>query len=96
MIGRVPAPSPTAGASVSASPTAGAPASPHAGASALESPLADAVASAFGAAGPLARADAHHVERDVQVRMALAVAEAIEQRSALVVEAGTGVGKTYA
>jgi ATP-dependent DNA helicase DinG len=60
------------------------------------SPLADAVASAFGAAGPLARADPHHVEREVQVRMALAVADAIEQRSALVVEAGTGVGKTYA
>jgi ATP-dependent DNA helicase DinG len=60
------------------------------------SPLADAVASAFGAAGSLARADANHVERDVQLRMALAVADAIEQRSALVVEAGTGVGKTYA
>jgi len=54
------------------------------------------VASAFGAAGPLARADAHYVERDVQVRMARAVAAAIDGRDSLVVEAGTGVGKTYA
>ena len=60
------------------------------------SPLQDAVAAAFAAGGPLARVDAHHVEREVQLRMALAVAEAIEQRSALVVEAGTGVGKTFA
>jgi ATP-dependent DNA helicase DinG len=59
-------------------------------------PLQDAVASAFAAGGALAQADSQHVERDVQVRMALAVAQAIEQRSALVVEAGTGVGKTFA
>ena len=59
-------------------------------------PLQDAVASAFAAGGALARADAKHVEREVQVRMAVAVAEAIEQRTALVVEAGTGVGKTFA
>ena len=59
-------------------------------------PLQDAVASAFATDGALARADAHHVAREVQVRMALAVAEAIEQRTALVVEAGTGVGKTFA
>ena len=59
-------------------------------------PLEDAVAAAFAAAGPLARADAHYVERDVQVRMARAVASAVEGRETLVVEAGTGVGKTYA
>ncbi len=58
--------------------------------------LQDAVASAFAAGGALAQADPNHVERDVQVRMAVAVAAAIEERSALVVEAGTGVGKTYA
>ena len=47
--------------------------------------------------GALARADdALPVEREVQLRMALAVAEAIEERGALVVEAGTGVGKTFA
>ncbi len=59
-------------------------------------PLQEAVASAFATDGALARADAHHVEREVQLRMAQAVAEAIEQRIALVVEAGTGVGKTFA
>jgi ATP-dependent DNA helicase DinG len=58
--------------------------------------LEEAVACAFGAAGPLARADTGYVERDVQVRMARAVAAAIEARGTLVVEAGTGVGKTYA
>src|SRR3954470_7266878 len=58
--------------------------------------LPDAVESAFRADGALARADPHYVERDEQVRMAVAVAETIEARGALVVEAGTGVGKTYA
>jgi ATP-dependent DNA helicase DinG len=57
--------------------------------------LPDAVAAAFRADGALAQTDPHYVERDVQVRMAVAVAETIESRSALVVEAGTGVGKTY-
>ena len=58
--------------------------------------LPDAVADAFRANGALARADPHYIERDEQLQMAAAVAEAIESRSALVVEAGTGVGKTYA
>ena len=58
--------------------------------------LEEAVTGAFGRSGALARADACHVERDVQLRMALGVAQAIEERSALVVEAGTGVGKTFA
>jgi ATP-dependent DNA helicase DinG len=60
------------------------------------SPLQEAVAAAFGAAGSLSQADAHYSQREVQVRMALAVAEAIEGRSVLVAEAGTGVGKTFA
>ena len=51
---------------------------------------------AFGRGGPLARADAGYVERDVQQQFARAVARAIETREALVVEAGTGVGKTFA
>ena len=46
--------------------------------------------------GALARADPHYVEREAQLRMALGVAEAIETRAALVAEAGTGVGKTFA
>jgi len=58
--------------------------------------LPDAVESAFRADGALAQADPHYVERDEQVRMAIAVAETIEARGALVVEAGTGVGKTFA
>ena len=58
--------------------------------------LGTAVAQAFADDGPLARADAGYVERDVQQRFAHAVAEALEQRSALVAEAGTGVGKTFA
>lgn len=58
--------------------------------------LAEAVARTFGAAGALARADASYVEREVQQRFALAVALALQDRSALVAEAGTGVGKTFA
>ena len=58
--------------------------------------LQEAVAAAFGRGGALAQADDNHVEREVQLRMALGVAEAIEKRSVLVVEAGTGVGKTFA
>ena len=60
------------------------------------SALSEAVIAAFGRGGALAVADESHVEREVQLRMALGVAQAIEERSALVVEAGTGVGKTFA
>ncbi|KNZ32102.1 MAG: helicase [Methylibium sp. NZG] len=58
--------------------------------------LARAVADAFSHGGALARADANHVEREVQLQMAQGVAQAIETRGTLVVEAGTGVGKTFA
>jgi ATP-dependent DNA helicase DinG len=60
------------------------------------SPLQSEVSAAFAKGGALAQADEGHVEREVQLRMALAVAQAIDERSALVVEAGTGVGKTFA
>ena len=60
------------------------------------SELLESVGAAFARGGALAQADAGHVEREVQLRMALGVAQAIEERSALVVEAGTGVGKTFA
>ena len=70
---------------------------PAAGALSLSSsPLQDAVEAALARDGALAAIDANHAEREVQRAMALAVAAAIEDRSALVVEAGTGVGKTYA
>ena len=58
--------------------------------------LGEAVTAAFAQSGALAQADDRHVERDVQLRMALGVAHAIETKTALVVEAGTGVGKTFA
>jgi len=60
------------------------------------SALHDAVRQAFSASGALAAADAQYLEREVQLRMALAVAQAIDEREALVAEAGTGVGKTFA
>ncbi len=59
-------------------------------------PLEQAVTDAFGRGGALGRADERHVERAVQLEMALGVARAIEDRSVLVAEAGTGVGKTFA
>ncbi len=58
--------------------------------------LRPAVARSFDAAGPLARADAGYLPREAQLRMTDAVAQAIEQAESLVVEAGTGVGKTFA
>jgi ATP-dependent DNA helicase DinG len=68
--------------------------------SAADAPAPDAlelaVDAAFAMGGSLARADARYVQREVQLRMALAVARAIGAREALVVEAGTGVGKTFA
>jgi len=58
--------------------------------------LQEAVEAALSRSGALARADEHHVERAVQQRMAQGVAQAIDDRGTLVVEAGTGVGKTFA
>ena len=58
--------------------------------------LPDDVAWAFGADGPLARHHPNYTPREGQVRMALAVADAVQDRGCLVVEAGTGIGKTYA
>ena len=58
--------------------------------------LALHVAAAFAADGPLARSDPAYLPREAQVRLAEAVAQAVEQGTALVAEAGTGVGKTFA
>lgn len=58
--------------------------------------LDDAVVAALSYGGALAAADPNHTERAEQLEMARAVAGAIEDRTALVVEAGTGVGKTFA
>ena len=50
----------------------------------------------FAETGPLARAVPAYKLRSQQIEMARAVADAIEARSALIVEAGTGTGKTFA
>ena len=54
------------------------------------------VAEALATHGPLAASDPGHRPRVPQDRMAAAIAGAVEERRALVVEAGTGVGKTFA
>ncbi len=58
--------------------------------------MADQVAQAFSSAGSLAAADPNYTERPVQQAFAQAVAAALDEREALVAEAGTGVGKTFA
>ncbi len=50
----------------------------------------------FGAEGPLARSLTGFTSRPSQMEMAGRVAEALQQRSNLIVEAGTGTGKTFA
>jgi len=57
--------------------------------------LQDPVREAFAAGGVLSRAADHFRPRAGQTEMALAVARTIENGGALVVEAGTGVGKTF-
>ena len=58
-------------------------------------PLEDPVRDAFAADGVLSRAAEQFRPRSAQTEMALAVARTIRDGGALVVEAGTGVGKTY-
>jgi ATP-dependent DNA helicase DinG len=58
--------------------------------------LADAVRATFDHDGALANAFENFLARPAQIDMAVAIAETVEQGGALVVEAGTGVGKTFA
>ncbi|MGD9388770.1 MAG: ATP-dependent DNA helicase [Gammaproteobacteria bacterium] len=58
--------------------------------------LAERIGAAFEADGPLARSLPGFRPREGQRRMAEAVARALEAREVLLVEAGTGTGKTYA
>jgi len=58
--------------------------------------LEQAVLAAFDVDGPLARLDKGYKPREQQLQMSRAVARALARRHALVVEAGTGVGKTFA
>lgn len=54
------------------------------------------VENVFSEHGILSESDSHFMPRQGQTQMALAVAHCIENLGSLVVEAGTGVGKTYA
>lgn len=54
-----------------------------------------AVETAFSAEGVIAQAQPHFRPRSGQTEMAVAVAQTIATGGVLVVEAGTGVGKTY-
>ena len=58
--------------------------------------LRSAVEAALGAHGALANAVVGFVARDAQQHLADAIVDAIESRSALLAEAGTGTGKTFA
>ena len=62
----------------------------------LQSPLHQAVLGVFAPEGPLAKLDSHFSPREGQTAMAMAVADTLQTGGALVVEAGTGVGKTFA
>lgn len=58
--------------------------------------LVDRVADTLGSAGLLSRHVLGFQSRQGQTEMAVAVAQSIQTGGSLVVEAGTGVGKTYA
>ena len=59
-------------------------------------PLDALVREAFSPGGVLSRAATEFCAREGQTQMALAVARTVQQGGSLVVEAGTGVGKTFA
>jgi ATP-dependent DNA helicase DinG len=61
-----------------------------------DSELARAVAQAFAPDGAIARHEPGFLPRPQQDAMAAQIAQALERRESLVVEAGTGVGKTFA
>lgn len=62
----------------------------------MSHPLRDLVHEAFAPLGVLARATDHFTPREGQTEMALAVSDVVAHGGSLVVEAGTGVGKTFA
>ncbi|WP_434064019.1 ATP-dependent DNA helicase [Roseateles violae] len=62
----------------------------------VPSELEQWVLAAFDEGGPLARSAPGYRPREQQLAMSQAVARAIAHRETLVVEAGTGVGKTFA
>ena len=58
--------------------------------------LRTVVGQVFSSGGPLDQSSKGYTRREGQIQMALAVAGVMEQGGTLVVEAGTGVGKTFA
>ena len=62
----------------------------------MNHPFRDLVQEAFAPLGVLARATDQFTPRAGQTEMALAVADVVAHGGSLVVEAGTGVGKTFA
>ena len=50
----------------------------------------------FGSSGPLSKIIEQYQIRQDQINMAQAVNETIASNSSLIVEAGTGIGKTFA
>src|SRR5665213_3562976 len=62
----------------------------------LHNPVMAAFSAIFGTQGPLARALAGFRARPAQQQMATRIDAALEQREVLLVEAGTGTGKTFA
>ena len=58
--------------------------------------MSNELSELFGAAGPLQRGLPGYAPRPEQLEMAEHVASALEQRETLIVEAGTGTGKTFA
>ena len=66
------------------------------GATELDGPLPDVVATLLGPDGPVARRIPSYEYRDAQVQMARAVAQTLDRGGRLMVEAGTGVGKSLA
>ena len=73
------------------------PRAPHATAQPPEGPLATVVADLLGPGGPVAQGMGGGYEyRDAQVQMSRAVAQTLDRGGRLLVEAGTGVGKSLA
>lgn len=58
--------------------------------------MSDVLRHILGEDGILKKIFPHFISRDAQLRMAEAIEQTIEESSTLVVEAGTGVGKTFA
>lgn len=63
---------------------------------ALFGDVPELVEELFGPQGALAQAHPHYEERPPQIAMARSVAEALEEGGVLIIEAGTGVGKSLA